>query len=177
MGTGVHLSLPNYSSDYFPMTFSEQYCCVCGKKETIPTQCLYGHNICKICYLSILQICYCENKLGEIVYKCPLCRYEHKYTNGEMNNILLILTEKDNTCIRVHKLCENRNITKKCRFEKCGCRENIVDIIVEEEIDLAIKDIIHVANKYSDKYSDVGAFRTVSPLNRVLQKEFQWICR
>jgi len=96
----------------------------------------------------VLCMCYCENKFGEIVYKCPMCRKKHVFSNEEMNCILLELNGKNSMCVRTHDLCDNRNITKKCQFESCGCRENIVDILVEKEIDLAIKDIICIANKY-----------------------------
>jgi len=127
------------------------FCCVCQEHNIITNVyiCPSDHNICKTCYISILQMCYCKNELGEILYKCPLCRNEHMFSNAEMNNILLNLVGSSELCVKVHKLCENRNITKKCQFEKCGCRLNIVDIYTKNELDLAIKDIIHVANIYS----------------------------
>jgi hypothetical protein len=143
------------TSDDKPMAISmdsgEKNCCVCGEKEYLNTEytkCPSDHNICKTCYLSVLQMCYCQNQLGDVVYKCPLCRNEHRMNNKQMNNIILNLMGIDNMCLKVHKLCENKNITKKCQFEKCGCRTNVVDIIAENEMDLAIKDIIYVADKY-----------------------------
>jgi hypothetical protein len=138
---------------------SEQICCVCGEKEYLDieyTQCPSKHNICRLCYLSILQICYCKNKLGDIVYKCPLCRNEHILMNKQMSNILLNLMATDNICLKVHKRCEHRNITKKCQFEKCGCRTNIVDILIEDELDLTVKDIIYVADKYTKKPKNIN---------------------
>jgi hypothetical protein len=135
---------------------AKKCCCVCGENDCLSSdysQCPYDHNICKTCYLSILHICYCKNELGDIIYKCPLCRNEHKIENKQMNIILLDLTGSDSMCLTVHKLCENKqmNITKKCQFENCGCRTNVVDIITQDQIDLAIKDIIYVADKYSKK--------------------------
>ncbi len=130
-------------------------CCVCAEESDILSrdysQCPSDHNICKTCYLSILQMCYCENTLGEIMYKCPLCRNEHRFSNQKMNDILLKMIDSSELCVRVHKICEPRNITKKCQFEKCGCRTNVVDIITRNEIDLAIKDILNVAGMYSVK--------------------------
>ncbi len=140
-------------------------CCVCEENQNIISndysQCPSDHNICRTCYLSVLQMCYCKNNLGEVLYRCPLCRNEHMFSNSEMNNILLHLVGNSGLCMKVHKLCENRNITKKCQFEKCGCRLNIVDIYTknESELYLAIKDIIHVANKY--------AISTKSPKNKL----------
>jgi hypothetical protein len=128
-------------------------CSVCGEEKYLEdkyTCCPSKHKICKICYISVLQICYCKNDLGEVVYKCPLCRNEYRIENSQMC-ILLNLLDIDDICVKVHKICEHRNITKKCQFEMCGCRTNIVDIISKDELDLAIKDIIYVADKYSKK--------------------------
>jgi len=134
-------------------------CCVCSEEQDITTdiitnmytECPFSHNICKTCYLSILQMCYCQNSLGEVLYKCPLCRNEHRISNKKMNIILLELTDSDEMCLRVHKTCETKNITKKCQFDNCGCRTNVIDIVTKDDIDLAIKDIINLANKYKLK--------------------------
>jgi len=135
-------------------------CCVCEESQDIVSkkfsQCPSDHNICKTCYLSVLQMCYCKNSLGEVFYRCPLCRNEHIFSNAEMNNMLLDLIDSNEMCIKVHKLCENRNITKKCYFENCGCRVNIVDVYTKNELDLAIKDIMNLANKYSKKNTKGG---------------------
>jgi hypothetical protein len=77
-----------------------------------------------------------------------MCRNEYVIPNEKMCVNLLDLVGEDSICIKTHRICENRNITKKCKFEKCGCRLNIVDIFATGELDLAIKDIINVANKY-----------------------------
>lgn len=128
-------------------------CCVCGENSDILaneyTKCPFSHKICKICYLSILQMCYCKNSLGEVVYRCPLCRNDHIFSNRKMNSVLLVLVNSSVLCLRVHKSCENRNITKKCKFEKCGCRTNIVDVLTKNDLDSTIKDILKVANKYA----------------------------
>jgi hypothetical protein len=126
----------------------QDYCSDINHVPNIFTKCPYNHYICKNCYLSILQMCYCENKLGEIIYKCPLCRNQHNISNNEMNSILLTLFNTDIICIKVHKTCERRDITKKCQFENCGCRTNIVDIITDNELDISIQDIINAANNY-----------------------------
>jgi len=156
-----------YPTDKIVRTFEtpevSKECSVCGEKKYLEdnyTACPSQHKICKTCYLSVLQMCYCKNSLGEIVYKCPLCRNEYRIDNKQMN-IVLNLLEIDDICVKVHKICEHRNITKKCQFEMCGCRTNIVDIISEDELDLTIKDIIYVADKYS---------KPNSSLNRKLQK-------
>ncbi len=153
MGTGIKLCLTNTPIN--EMHIDEIKCCVCEDNNEIVSkdysQCPFEHNICKTCYLSVLQMCYCKNSLGEVMYRCPLCRNEHMFSNEKMNDILLNLIGTSELCLRVHKLCENRNITKKCQFDKCGCRTNIVDIITKNELDFAIKDILNVANKYSKK--------------------------
>lgn len=134
------------------MTFEykSENCCVCGENQELCTECPYNHIICKNCYLSVLQICYCKNKLGNVVYRCPLCRNEHILENKDMNSILLNLINSEYICLKVHKLCEYKELTKKCQFKKCGCRKNIVDIMPQEEdLDLAIKEIIHIANNYN----------------------------
>jgi hypothetical protein len=51
-------------------------------------------------------------------------------------------------CLPVHKTCENRNMTKKCKFEKCGCKVNIVDFSSKKEVDLAIKDILRISDNF-----------------------------
>ena len=129
-------------------------CCVCGEedgvvaKEHSCSEDQHNHDICKTCFLSVLQMCYCNNTLGEVVYKCPLCRNQHFFSNKEMNDILTKMNGNSELCMKVHAGCENKNVTKKCQFENCGCRTNVVDVITSGEIDLAIKDIISVANRY-----------------------------
>lgn len=133
---------------------STNECCVCKSNDNIVTNtyshCPYDHKICTDCFLLVLQMCYCETEVGEPIYKCPLCRNEYKYSNKEMNNILVDLAIDDNICLPIHKKCqyEMNNITKKCQFKNCGCRVNIVDIITDEEIDLSIKMIVNTANRY-----------------------------
>lgn len=112
------------------------------------SNCPSNHKICKDCFLSIIQICHCRIDSGEFVYKCPLCRNEHIFSNKEMNNILMKLTNTNTVYVQAHKKCERKNVTKKCQFENCGCRINILDVIVPEEIDLTIKSVIEIANKY-----------------------------
>ena len=144
-------------------TKSEKCCCVCGENEYIDRpQCPYDHNICKTCYLSILHVCYCKNELGDVIYKCPLCRNEDKIENKRMNRLLVELTGNDSMCLGVHKMCEHDNKTKKCQFVNCGCRVNVVDIITQDQMDLAIKDIINIADKYSNKYSNKKLVKKIS---------------
>jgi hypothetical protein len=130
-------------------------CCVCKSSTVIPqkyTHCQNNHKICKECFLSVLQICYCKNKRGELVYKCPLCRNEYRYSNTEIHEVLMDLVSDNTMCFHVHKLCEYNEIkTKKCKFENCGCRTNIVDIITQEDLDLSIKSIIKAASNYPSK--------------------------
>jgi hypothetical protein len=149
-GTNLDILVNNQQAE-----LEKHGCCVCEDKDDIIsnnyTKCPSDHNICKTCYLSVLQICYCKNSIGEVLYRCPLCRNDHMISNTTMNTILLELTGVSELCLKVHKLCENKNITKKCHFEKCGCRVNIVDIYTKNDLDLAIKDIIYLANNYSKK--------------------------
>ena len=72
-------------------------CCIClekseslEKSEIKEYSCLADHNVCKTCFLSVLQMCYCKNTFGEIVYKCPLCRIEYRYSNKKMNRISIM---------------------------------------------------------------------------------------
>jgi len=119
-------------------------CCLCENEHY--SKCSNGHRICKNCFISILTMCYCKSEIGNVLYICPMCREEHIYTNIEINVILLELLNSNNMCLPVHKKCQDDdnccNIIKKCEFEKCGCRINHMDIIVEEDFDLAMKDII-----------------------------------
>jgi len=143
-------------------------CCVCEESENILLhKCPNDHTICKTCYLSILQMCYCKNQLGEVLYKCPLCRNEHRYSNIKMNNILLDLVGSNEFCMRVCNSDRGSScsITKKCQFEKCGCRINIVDIYLKNDLDLAIKDVVRVANKYKIS-KKVGRNRCASSLSQ-----------
>lgn len=128
-------------------------CCVCNSTENKDIQntskfikCQY-HHICKKCFLSILYICYCNKSDGIMIYKCPICRYENIFSNKEIYLILNSIGIKSEICISVHKKCEYRNITKKCKFENCGCRINTLDIFLNNGIDLAIKDILDTSDK------------------------------
>ncbi len=124
-------------------------CCVCKTNfdllDKTYSHCPNDHKICKDCFLLVLQICYCNIGSGETVYKCPLCRNEYIFSNKEMNTMLSYLINDNNMCFKV---CKNNNVTKKCQFENCGCRINIVDVITSEEMDLSIQKVISVANSY-----------------------------
>jgi len=134
------------------MTTETPRCCVCEDSNTIVesvySKCPSNHIICRNCFLSILQMCYCTGNVGQLIYKCPLCRNEHNVSNSDMNEMLINFNGVSDMCVRVHGKCENNNMVKRCQFDKCGCRTNIVDIITRAQVDLAIKEIVFVANKY-----------------------------
>jgi len=128
-------------STYYSM---DSECCVCksvGEVVSVQyTHCPSCHSICKECFLSVLTV-----SQGQPVYRCPLCRSKYMFSGQEMNEMLMTLVDDNGLCMRVQ---EDNTVVKKCQFENCGCRINVVDIITPEDMDLTIQKLIGAADHY-----------------------------
>lgn len=129
-------------------------CCVCGESDNIiktnllTSKCSNSHKICVTCYLSVIEICYCNNEMGKVVYKCPLCRNVTSYSNADVYKLLVFIGNSNDICIRVHNECEDNNIIKRCKFEECGCRENIVDLCVRDPHNTSMESLCNMASNF-----------------------------
>ena len=108
----------------------------CVKQEF--THCPANHSICKDCFIRLLNICFCNNKQGDIVYICSICRNEHIYTNKEVYKILMELQGDSTLYTTPHSICKSEfNIPyfiRKCIFRDCGCREQSKDLEINSNI-------------------------------------------
>lgn len=129
-------------------------CVVCGNKNNIlkskHTFCPADHKVCTDCYYQIIKMCYCTDCTGEPIYSCPMCRNVKKYTNIEMFNTLAEIRKNNNPQEVYFYSHEDNNIFKKCIFYDCGCRDNVVDIKINNIEELDRKELINIANEYKN---------------------------